>query len=59
MNRESGVRCDTDDHKMALLKQHIPRLDAAVAELWHCGHPHTETSAYIRQMYDNVNYKVE
>jgi hypothetical protein len=31
--RKWWLRCDTDDHKIALLKQHTPRLGAAVAEL--------------------------
>ena len=36
---EAELRCDTDDHKIALFTQHISTLAAALAELWHRAHP--------------------
>jgi len=51
-------RCNTDDHKIALFTQHIPTLATALAKLRHPRHPRRSNGTYIRDMYDNVNYKV-
>jgi hypothetical protein len=48
---EAELRCDTDDHKIALFTQHIPTLAAALAELGHRVRPRSRNecvyTAYV------------
>jgi hypothetical protein len=55
--RKCWLPCDADDHKIALFTHQSPPLDSRRRS---GGTPSTcaATSAYIRHMYDNINYKL-